>query len=271
MIPPDCVLHIYEIRGDQLLKLEDPPPSFIGLWNEDDILYLFFTRPEPDYVNREVCGPRGFSAAVHSIPYKDWQTGLPDGGIVAGGIHFVAADQVAPPANALVLDPSVVFGDGSHPTTVSCLRAMEKITRSATIHSFLDLGTGSGILAMAAARMGIRHLMAVDKNRLAVNAARKNIELNNLAGLVRVEEAEARTVIGTHFDMVAANLPFHVLRDLSILKGANFHKFWIISGVNQEQGELLEELFSDQGFSLLYEYDDPPWVTLVMMNKNDRR
>jgi ribosomal protein L11 methyltransferase len=271
MIPPDTVLHIYEIRGDQRVELRDPPLSFIGLWNEEEISYLFFTQPEHDYVNSRICAREGAFASVHSIPYKDWQTGLPDGGVVAGGIHFVAADQTNPPANALVLDPSVVFGDGSHPTTVSCLRAMEKIIRATTTCSLLDLGTGSGILAMAAARMGIRHILAVDKNRLAVKTARRNVELNGLAALIRVEEAEARTMIGKPFDMVTANLPFQILRDLSTLEGANLHKFWIVSGVNQQQGELLKELFSDQGFSLLQEYADPPWVSFVVMNKNPGR
>jgi ribosomal protein L11 methyltransferase len=263
MIPPSTLLYIYEIRGDPGDYLSDPPASFIGLWNEEGFSYLFFTKPEDEYVNRQVCA-RGLTlGSRHEMQYGDWQTGLPPHGIKVAGVCFVSPDHPAPPPEALLLDPSVVFGDGSHPTTNCCLGFMEEIIRAELITSMLDLGTGSGILALAAARMGVERVLAVDKNRLAVRTARENVKTNSLDNLIRVEEGEARLFIDHPFDLVTANLPFHVLRELIPLKGAALHRFWIVSGINEQQGETLKELFSDLGYETCRHSVDHPWVTFT--------
>ena len=193
----------------------------------------------------------------------DWQTGLPPHGIKVAGVCFVNPDHPAPPPEALLLDPSVVFGDGSHPTTNCCLGFMEEIIRAELITSMLDLGTGSGILALAAARMGVKRVLAVDKNRLAVRTARENVKVNALDAVIRVQEGEARLFIDQPFDLVTANLPFHVLRELIPLKGAALHRFWIVSGINEQQGETLKELFSDLGYETCRHSVDHPWVTFT--------
>lgn len=267
MIPPDTLLYIYEIRGDVGSKLPPPPPSFIGLWNEEEFSYLFFNSSEDDFVNR-VVGCYGLGhASRHMIKYGDWQSGLLTEGISVAGLQFVSGDQPSLLREAIQIDPSVVFGDGSHPTTVSCLRALERIIRSHRVWSFLDLGTGSGILALAAARMGIKHVLAVDRNHLAACVARKNVEANSLSSIVRVEEGEARLFVDRPFDVVAANLPFTVLRDLSTRNGVNIHKFWIVSGINEEQGQVLKELFLEQRYEISCEVADPPWVTFTVVQR----
>ena len=195
--------------------------------------------------------------------YRDWQTGLPPHGIKVAGVCFVNPDHPAPPPEALLLDPSVVFGDGSHPTTNCCLGFMEEIIRAELITSMLDLGTGSGILALAAARMGVKRVLAVDRNRLAVRTARENVKVNALDAVIRVQEGEARLFIDQPFDLVTANLPFHVLRELIPLKGSALHRFWIVSGINEQQGETLKELFSDLGYETCRHSVDHPWVTFT--------
>ena len=263
MIPPSTLLYIYEIRGDPGDYLSDPPASFIGLWNEEGFSYLFFTKPEDEYVNDRVCA-RGLAlGSRHEMQYGDWQTGLPPHGIKVAGVCFVNPDHPAPPPEALLLDPSVVFGDGSHPTTNCCLSFMEEIIRAELITSMLDLGTGSGILALAAARMGVKRVLAVDRNRLAVRTARENVKVNALDAVIGVQEGEARLFIDQPFDLVTANLPFHVLRELIPLKGAALHRFWIVSGVNEQQGETLKELFSDLGYETCRHSVDHPWVTFT--------
>jgi ribosomal protein L11 methyltransferase len=190
MISPDTLLYIYEIRGDMGTDLPTPPASFIGLWNEEEFLYLFFTRPKDIYVQQISSGCESVPVSLNVISYRDWQDGLPHAGLTVGGLHFVPDDHPAPPQGSVLLDPSVVFGDGAHPTTLSCLREMQRIVRGCTIASLLDLGTGSGILALAAAATGIRHVVAVDRNRLAVCTTQRNVSLNTLSRAVKLRKAK---------------------------------------------------------------------------------
>lgn len=263
MIPPDTMLYIYEIRGAIGSNLGDPPSTFVGIWNEEEFSYLFFTNPEDDYVNTSLCSGGNILSGRHEMTYKDWQTGLPSQGITVGGLHFVPADHPSPPPEALLLDPSVVFGDGNHPTTISCLRFLEEIVLSELVTSMLDLGTGSGILALGAARMGVKRIVAVDRNHLAWETARYNVDVNSLSTIIQVREGEARLFIDESFDLVTANLPFQVLRDLVPLRGAGLHRFWIVSGINSEQGDVLKGLFEDQGYEIRGELSNHPWVTFT--------
>jgi ribosomal protein L11 methyltransferase len=263
MISPDALLYIYEIRGDPGDNLADPPSSFVGLWNEEGFSYLFFTKPEDQYVDDAIRTCELGLGSRHEVRYGDWQTGLPPHGIQVAGLHFVRRDHPSPPPEALLLDPSVVFGDGSHPTTICCLRFMQEIIRAKSITSMLDLGTGSGILALAAARIGVRSILAVDRNRLAFRTATENIRANSLETVIRVREGEARLFIDQPFDLVAANLPFHVLRELIPLRAASLHKFWIVSGINEKQAETLKELFSEQDYEICRQTADPPWLTFT--------
>jgi ribosomal protein L11 methyltransferase len=263
MIPRDTILHVYEVQGEAGDALSRAPSSFIGLWNEEEFSYLFFTRPEDDYVNTLTAAGILELRSLHTITYADWQTGIPDKGITLGGIFFVPTDYPAPPPSAVLLDPSVVFGDGTHPTTASCLTLLADTVRTHQIRSLLDLGTGTGILALAASRLGVKRIMAVDKNRAAVCTALRNVEANHLSASIEVTEGDARLFIDTPFDVVAANLPFLVLRDLIPLRYTRLHKFWIVSGINRDQGEVLKDLFKDQGFDVGKEYFDAPWLTFA--------
>ncbi len=268
MIPPETLLYIYEIRGDWQDNLPAPPSSFIGLWNEEEFAYLFFSRPEDRFVNGWA-GQAGLEVGPrHEMKYEDWQTGLPSQGIRLGGTWFVSPGHSAPPQGAVVLDPSVVFGDGNHPTTIACLTFMEEIIGSGSIQSALDLGTGTGILALAAAAKGVGKIVAVDKNHLAVSTARENVETNAFSELVTVHEGEARCFIDEPFDLVTANLPFQVLRELVPLRGAALHTYWIVSGINREQANVIKELLEDQGYAVTGETFDPPWVTFVANHRS---
>ncbi len=266
MIPPDTLLYIYEISGVGDYDFHSPPPSYIGLWNEEDFAYLFFMKQEDDFVRDIVCRERCDLTSRHEMKYEDWQTGLPASGVTLAGIHFVRQDHPAPPHGAVVLDPSVVFGDGNHPTTLGCLRYMRYIAGSRKIDSMLDLGTGTGILALAGATMGIERIVAVDRNKLAVSTTRENVKANSFSSIITVREGEARLFINEPFDLVAANLPFHVLRDLVPLKGSGSHRHWIVSGINEQQAGILQDLFLEQGYRLMDKRLDTPWVTFLVVN-----
>jgi ribosomal protein L11 methyltransferase len=125
-----------------------------------------------------------------------------------------------PPLEAGVLpirlDPGGAFGDGLHPTTQLCLRALERHLRPGT--PVIDLGTGTGILAIAAARLGAGPILAVDTDPEAVRVARLNVAANQMTDQIRVEPGSlAETLAGqwgsTQAPLVIANILTHVLLD----------------------------------------------------------
>lgn len=111
------------------------------------------------------------------------------------------------------VDPGLAFGTGQHPTTAMCLRALEELVRPDV--SVLDLGTGSGILAMAAARLGAGGVLALDVDPQAVKAARQNVAGSGLEGAVEVREGTLDEQGGGPFDLIAANISGETIERLS--------------------------------------------------------
>lgn len=82
------------------------------------------------------------------------------------------------------LDPGMAFGTGTHPTTVMCIQALEKTVQ--TGHHVIDVGTGSGVLSIAAALLGAERVLALDLDEVAIKSAKENIELNHVANKIEV-------------------------------------------------------------------------------------
>jgi len=263
MISPDTELFIYEVKGRIESVISDSPATFIGLWNEDDFTYLFFTEPQDEFVE-SLTTSAGLSVSDrHQMKYCEWQTGVPAGGFVVRNLRFVAPGCGDVMPGDLILDPTVVFGDGAHPTTKSCLEFISELAETQVIDSVLDLGTGSGILSLAAAKLGAVKITAVDRNLLAAQTARDNVRLNGYEDVIHVHVGEARLFVHEHYDLVAANLPFSVLRELLTWRDASLHSTWVVSGVNSEQGKLLEQLLLEQDYVITREKLDHPWLSFV--------
>jgi ribosomal protein L11 methyltransferase len=114
------------------------------------------------------------------------------------------------------LDPGRAFGDGMHPTTQLCLRALERHLQPGM--PVLDLGTGTGILSIAAARLGAGPVLAVDTDPEAVEVARRNVAANHLAGRIRVEQGSLAETLAAQWGpaqapLVIANILTGILLD----------------------------------------------------------
>jgi ribosomal protein L11 methyltransferase len=266
MIPRDARLYIYEAPAD-LDVGENAPGSYVGLWDEEGFSYLFFTEPQDTFVQSVL--PKGATWTRHEMSYGDWQSmgSVPGFAIGNSAAFFVYEDHPDPPEGAIVLDPSVVFGDGSHPTTLACLEIMAEMIGSREIGSMLDLGAGAGTLGLAAVKLGVSRVVAVEKTEIAFKTIVKNIRLNTMEKSISAYRGDARHFMDEPFDLVCANLPFSVLRDLAPMRQTTNHGLWIVSGVNNSQAQVLKELFMEQRFAIIETGISDKWVTFVAENR----
>jgi ribosomal protein L11 methyltransferase len=130
-----------------------------------------------------------------------------------------------------VLDPGVVFGTGTHPTTRDCLHALERLYSREAPADVLDLGTGTGLLALAAARLGARRTLAVDLNPLCARTAARNVRLNGLAERVLVVRGRAEAFVDLPADLLVANIHFDVMRRLLGSQGFYRKRWFVLSGL----------------------------------------
>ena len=110
----------------------------------------------------------------------------------------------APDREVLVIDPGMAFGTGQHATTRGCLAAIEAAVATGTVGSALDVGTGSGILALALARLGVERVVALDTDRTVLPIARANCAGNGAPGVAVV--GGSVSAVRVRFDLVVANL-----------------------------------------------------------------
>jgi ribosomal protein L11 methyltransferase len=167
----------------------------------------------------------------------------------------------------LELDPGMAFGTGTHPTTRLCMEVLERIFfREGTFRDIpgmspfhvLDVGTGSGILAIAAAKLGATHVLAIDIDSQALAVAKENIILNNAEKLVSVSDTPLAGVQGS-YDIVVSNILAEELVKMApeLVKRVKRGGFLILSGILTEKEEAVL-----QGFSL-------PGITMAEITRED--
>ncbi len=185
---------------------------------------------------------------------------------VTAGLMVVPAWESEPPSfeGAVIrIDPGPAFGTGRHPTTRMCLAAMEGLGLSPS-WSVLDVGTGSGILAIYGAILGARRIEAIDLDPEARRWARHNIALNGLAGVIRVSSKplEEQTDL---FSLIAANLIFEEI--LKIFP--HFHRclnpggYLILSGLLIEQADEVQKVLGKYGFTRGETRHEGEWACLA--------
>jgi len=273
MIPYET-LYIYEICGEIQGSRNFFKEDFIGCWNEEGSSFLFFSLPHDEQVEA-FADQRGLSLLTRNIlDYKAWQAGEELRPFKIGNLVF------SPPwENALVgkeetlvhIDPCVVFGTGYHPTTRCCLRTLWEIYQKERPRKILDLGTGSGILALAAAKWGAKRVLAIDCNELAVETALRNVSLNGEWERIEVRQGKAEDFIDEEADLICANIHLRVIEFL-LKKRALFQKRWfILSGLFLREGEEIEKRLRTSGIIISQKHEEENWITLTAFNKNATR
>jgi ribosomal protein L11 methyltransferase len=164
------------------------------------------------------------------------------------------------------LDPGMAFGTGLHPSTRLCLVALEG--HVAPDMEVLDVGTGSGILAIAAARLGAGPVLALDIDPVAVKTARANVAANEVEHVVRVEPGSWPT-LESHdgaFDIVLVNILAETIVELlneGLVRCLKEAGLIVVSGIIESRQAMVVEALGAQSVDIVQRLQEKDWVTLV--------
>jgi len=168
----------------------------------------------------------------------------------------------APGREVLVIEPGMAFGTGQHATTRGCLEAIEAAVEAGGVASALDVGTGSGILALTLARLGVPRVVAIDDDPQVLPVARENLARNG-AARVEVSGGTAAGLDG-RFDLVVANLLADILvREADALRARTADGGGlVVSGLLESQAEVVVAAYP--GWLVADDYREEGWCTLVL-------
>lgn len=271
---------IYEIRSwdkGSLDLFEEPGileslgPFLAGLHWEADFVFIFFTAEAGLYMDEFLYqNPCLDLKHIHRLTYSQWQDGAGAAPFTVEGLTVRGPDDPESPFNdgsmKIVIDPGLAFGFGGHPTTYSCLEFLGRSCRRLVGRpaSALDLGIGTGVLSLAAARWGIAKVVGVDYSHLAVETARRNLELNRLAGQVDFIRGPAQQYADYPAELIMANLHLSLQEELFDLGAFNDRRLAIISGLLPGEGDKLAGRLRSIGYKLIDQVRTDRWITLFL-------
>lgn len=186
------------------------------------------------------------------IPEQDWSVTWRKHHrtLRAGPRSWVHPPWETPPATgvAVAIDPGMAFGTGSHPTTALCLERCDELLQQAPGADVLDVGTGSGVIALLAKKLGAGRVVATDDDPVALLAARQGAALNGISGVEWKLTADPAEVEG-RFAIVIANILLNTLEELApalagkLAPGGRL----VLSGLLPAQGDAAEKAYARQG------------------------
>ena len=263
-------LYIYYLKGRITADGDLGGAGYIGNWEEDEDSFLFYHQPSDGAVQSLIANqPHLILVDKFRMGYEEWQGGelapMHIGGLCIVPPWHAAAKTLD--SKSLLLDPGVVFGTGTHPTTRDCLAAMQMAFDSGPVAHVLDLGTGTGLLALASVRLGARHCLAVDLNRLAVETALRNVQLNQMDERVLVLQGNAKNFMDLPCDLMISNIHYDVMRHLIAAPGFRTRKQFILSGLLRSQAVDIErQLHRGSGQILKKWSQEGIWYTFYGQN-----
>jgi len=256
------ILYIYSFKNfhPALNELEDE--DLIGVWEEDGIGILFFHKPKDDLV-KELTEKYGLKLDFKDVmPYESWNEN-----------RILKPFQVGPYKIAplwyegewdLIFDPSIVFGEGTHPTTSMMLELSWKFYQSfGKPEKVLDIGCGTGILTLFWAKLSAE-VIAVDINPLCVKVTKHNLALNNLSA--KVIEGDIKKLLPISAKLVLANLYKDLLKELFNLSSFWNSRFYLVSGFMSNMEEELLKILKNRGIKIIWREEREDWVSLLLEN-----
>ena len=185
--------------------------------------------------------------------------------------------QPAPDEVVIQIKPGAAFSGGRHPTTRLSVKAIEYALNTASPNGLsrcgwvLDIGTGSGILAIAAVRLGVHKGLGIDIDPCAISEARQNIALNNLENRIVISDRQLDT-IGQDFLMVIANLRYPTLKNYypRIAKLTGSDGWAVLSGFRPHERDDLMDLYTAKYFRCVWAGDENDWAAMALKKKSSQ-
>jgi ribosomal protein L11 methyltransferase len=277
-----------KLQADALVEaLEnlDPAPTGVGMFEVEDgqgiweVGGYFLEAPSDISLALLSVAYGANSFVVSEVPDQDWvakvQRELPP---VEAGRFFVygSHDLEHLPAGriGLLIEAAMAFGTGHHGTTLGCLRAFDRLLdQGRSFENVLDLGCGTAVLAMAAARMSLNSVIASDIDPVAVEVAVVNVLANDLEGRVNCVESigfDAPALAqAAPFDLIFANILKGPLVDLAPDMAMHLAPggIAILSGLLVEQADDIVAVYNAQGVDLVKREDLGEWTALTLTRK----
>ncbi|MDC3237219.1 50S ribosomal protein L11 methyltransferase [bacterium] len=280
-------LFIYYLKGCLISGSTIVNRSFVGNWEEDGYSFLFFKRSSLQVVE-ELTSQQPHLKLLDNfqMSYEEWQGGpvLP---IQIGRIRVIPpwletsipmeylpeeSNRVEKKAIDILLDPGVVFGTGTHPTTRHCVEALQMLASRTSIGTVIDIGTGTGLLAIAAVKLGCKRALAIDLNHLAVKTASENIHLNRLEDKVLAVQGSADKFVDLPSDLVISNIHYDVMKRLFRRDRKLSAKYVILSGLLRSQATKVEALLKQVSITLLEKWEtNGTWYSYLGKIPNGRQ
>jgi ribosomal protein L11 methyltransferase len=266
-MPPPEKIFVYEIQGKVNPPADLTGDDFLGAWREGDYTYLFFGAPKEGPV---LAWLQATAAGVYSsetiLTYADWEAGQALKATSVAGFHLcpVWEDPAPGPGEIVIrMEPGLAFGSGYHPTSRLCLQLLRGVFDRDKPREVLDLGTGTGILSLAALSLGARRVLAVEYNELAVRTAARNVRHNHREGKILLIQGDARDFAHLPGELALANIHLDVLLDLLAIPEFFSRKWYIFSGLLGIQVQRFREALAATPLQEVATLDENMWFALL--------
>ena len=267
--------------GEAMERLA-PEPTGVGVFEMEDGSGLwevggYFEAPPDETALAVLAAAMGAKPfTVSEVPETDWVAHVRrELAPVEAGRFFVYgshdADKVPADAEPLLIEAAMAFGTGHHGTTLGCLRALDRLATGGFVgENVADIGCGTAVLAMAAARIWPNPVLASDIDEVAVDVAQANVTANGLEGRVYCVEAAGfdhpDLAEAAPFDLVFANILKGPLVALAPDMAAALKPggFAILSGILNEQAAEVTEVYAQSGINVTHSEQIGEWTTLTL-------
>jgi ribosomal protein L11 methyltransferase len=262
-------LYIYLIKG--LVPRGEESSlgfSFLGNWVEEDTCFLFFKEPSEAIVSELLQKHSKLQLLEnYHFSYEEWQGSFSEPLSID---RFLIVppwiDAVEGPGETkIILDPGLVFGTGLHASTRDSLKALSYVHSRFDVKKVVDLGTGTGVLALASALLGAEQVLAVDLNPLCVKTTKNNVLLNHLESRIEVKEGRAEDFAEVPADLMLANIHWDVLKSLLAKEGFRKSPRIVLSGLMRTHARDLESDLARYGLRIVQAWEDEAtWYTMLV-------